>query len=323
MRRVYYKELTPNRRFGVELELSNNLSKTEISDLLVQFECLYGKKKTVKVTPGPEGWAETVKNNYWHVKFDRTCGPEGKSVDNGWEVASYIGQGVEDINHIARAARFLGNHGGQVNNNCGLHVHVETTDYSTGDMGLLLARWIKIEHALLGICPSRRWHNEYCQTMRSRFERKHIKYSQQSPANFWLDMQPTDLGKHSNYEKRYALNTVGFATARVIPDYNRNTVELRLPECLLEENHVRNWTKLIVHFVDATKGGQDAPENLDPCKDIADILHLLGLSGGEDFYFLDQELLSLKMWLLKKLNSCYDYRLSAQAAKHLAFISQI
>lgn len=46
-------------------------------------------------------------NDYWEVKFDRTCGPQGKGFDHGWEVASFIATGTYDIDHIAKASSFL------------------------------------------------------------------------------------------------------------------------------------------------------------------------------------------------------------------------
>lgn len=57
---VLCKEFPQTRRFGVELELSNNLTKKEIGDILVEYENIHGIKKSVNVTHGPEGWAHTI-----------------------------------------------------------------------------------------------------------------------------------------------------------------------------------------------------------------------------------------------------------------------
>lgn len=323
MRRVIYKELPSNRRFGVELELSNNLTKSEIGDALKQFENLYGKDKSVTVTSGPEGWAETVNNDYWHVKFDRTCGPLGKEVDYGWEVASYIGQGPDDIDHIARAARYLFNAGAETNLNCGLHVHVETKDFTYAQMGRLIARWIKVEKHLLQICHKSRTGNEYCQSMRHRMSKKKANYDPFCPDLFWYQIQPTCFHKHNNLDKRYALNPMGFAIAKYSGSYDRNTVELRLPECVLDETHVRNWVRLIVNFVEDSLDVAKSPVDTDSCKDVDEVLYYMGLSEKEDFAILDPELAGLRMWFLKKLACSEIIQTSRQANKRLEFISQI
>lgn len=324
MRPIKYQEYPAQRRFGVEIELSNNRTKQEIGSGLNEFEEIYGRKKTVKVTPGAEGWAQTKSNAYWHVKFDRTCGPLGSLVDSGWEVASYIGHGADDVQHISRAARFLKVIGCETNYNCGLHIHAETTDFSPRKMGILLARWLKIEPWLVQICHHTRKDNMYCQTIRHRMNVKGVAYNPFVPQDFWDGMKPNDLGVHNNYEKRFTINTVGFANSLVIPEYNRNTVEIRLPESLLEEQHVKNWTRLFLNFVDVCQRQLIGPENTEPAKSVAEALYYLGLQGGDEFFLLDRELLSAKIWFLQKTALKSKTSVAARRAqKHLEFISRI
>lgn len=322
MRRVIYKELTQSRRFGVELELSNNKSKSQIGYHLQDFESLQPNKRPIKVTLGSTGWADTHSNNYWHVKYDSTCGPLGKGEDSGWEIASYIGCGNDDINRISRAAWYLKSVGCETNKNCGLHIHVESKDFDAYMMGVLLARWIKVEDALIKICDRSRWKNDYSQPLRARVDYMGIVYSPIMPRSFWSSIQPRNLEKHNNLEKRYVLNTVGFATGLLHGQYEKNTIELRLPECILEEAHVRNWTSLILNFVEAASKKCLIPENLEPCKSIEEVLIYLGLSEEENFCFLDDNLLNLKAWVLRKISDS-DISLATQARKHLEFIAKV
>lgn len=324
MRAIHYREFSSQRRFGVELELSNNLTKQEIGKALADYEEACGRKKAVKVTPGMEGWAQSISNTYWHVKFDRTCGPKGKGEDSGWEVASYIGSGRADVQHIARAARCLRMSGGQTNLNCGLHIHAETKDFDGSQMGVLLARWLKVEEHLVQICHPSRRENLYCRTMQHRLQSKKVAYDPKEPLLFWLSMMPNDLNVHNNYEKRFTLNTVGFATGQLNCEYKRNTVELRLPECLLDESHVRNWTRLFLNFVDASQEAASGPENVDSSSSVAETLYYLGLHGDDRFVVLDRELLSAKIWFLQKLaTSSKSVKTARQARKHLEFICRL
>jgi hypothetical protein len=325
MRDILYKEFSPNRRFGVELEVSNNLSKQDIGDIVNEYEILYSKKKKiVKITPGLEGWAQTKNNAYWHVKFDRTCGPLGKDFDNGWEIASYIGCGVKDVDHIARLARFLHAAGVETNTNCGLHIHVETFDFNEESMGVLLARWLKVENFLTSICHFSRHNNQYCAPVRHKIFGWQNWYDYKKPSTLWHGISPSNLSVHNNFEKRFTLNTVGFAIGILNPLYNRNTVELRLPECILDERHVKNWTRLIVQFVEASKNSLRAPEDLDSCQSLEEILLYLGLYGGEDFLILSPELLNTKLWFLNKI-ICFsnNKKIIKQAKKYLQFITTI
>jgi hypothetical protein len=319
MYQINYKEYPAFRRFGVELELSNNLSKQAIGIILGDYESFFGSKKAVKVTPGAEGWAQSLRNNYWHVKFDRTCGPLGKPYDYGWEVASYIGCGVNDAKHIARAAKYLHLNGAITNLNCGLHIHVETKNFTSRKMGILLARWLKIEHVLIEICQECRRDNIYCQPLRTRIKQKKSIWNHEEPELLWYSLMPTDLSVHNNYEKRYSLNTIGFATAQLNPNFTRNTVELRLPECTLDESHVFNWTALFVNFVNSCETAR-APDTIEPVQDIEDALFYLGLAGCDEFEILEPNLLGVKFWLLQKLSRKHQFSMACKAKKHLEFI---
>jgi hypothetical protein len=323
MRKIAYQEFPSCRRFGVELEVSNNLTKSKIGKILKKFEANSEKSREVIVTPGLEGWAQTKGNDYWHVKFDRTCGPLGKNIDYGWEVASFIGSGTGDVNHISRLARELDAAGAEVNLNCGFHVHVEVKDYSPYDMGILLARWMKVEDLLFSICHKSRSNNEYCASIKSIFNKSWSSYTK-DPEYLWDILRPYDLGTHNNNSKKVTLNTVGFATHILIQSFSRNTVELRMPECLLDETHVKNWIRLIVNFVDFSKSNPKMPDNFDSCNSIEELLVNLGLSGQDEFLIMDHDLLMTKIWLLKKIISCSRNELMIhQAKKTLEFVSEI
>jgi hypothetical protein len=319
---VTYRELPSSRRFGVELEVSNNWDKQYLGGVLADYE---KGKREVRITPGIKGWAESRGNKYWHVKYDSTCGHKGKGKDSGWEVASYIGKGIADVSSIAGAAQALGDEGVTVTRNCGLHVHVDAADLTRVDMGGLLANWIKAEKYLLYLCHPSRHENKYCRTLTSRYNKLPISYMHSRPGDFWLQMAPGQLQTHNNPEKKYTLNTVGYALGSILDYYDRKTVELRLPECRLEKKHVKNWVQLMLHFVDFCKN-RSAPSDLMPANSVANFLQIMGLhSVPGDFPLLERRLWNTKVWLLQKLaNSATATRqVRAEALEMLAFISEV
>ena len=335
MNQFVYQEFPKKRRFGIELEVSNNLSKQQLGEVIRDYEIIYknpsySRKRSVRVTSGEQGWAQTQNNTYWHVKFDRTCGPNGKNYDHGWEVASYIGSGIDDANHISRAARFLNNAGAETNLNCGFHIHVEVDDFTPYQMGILLGRWLKIESFLISICHPSRYLNEYCMPLSNLFQTRKSIYDigerklKFDPSFLWEIMRPHDLGIHNNHSKRVTLNTVGFANAQNNSFYPRNTVELRLPECLLDENHVRNWLILIVNFVEVCKNKNDTLRNLKSSNSVDEALIHLGFSGEESFLFLSKELLNAKLWFLDKImKTTQNQTIFQQAKRHFELATLI
>lgn len=328
---VAYRGLPSDRRFGVEYEVSNTLAKKALGEVVEEYELWHGNRRDVRVTTGKMGWAETRRNNYWHVKYDSTCGPMGKYMDYGWEIASFIGKSSRDLACISGLTDWLKKKGVETNKNCGLHIHVDASDFASWEMGNLLARWIKVEHLLMLICPEHRWNNQYCRSLQARAKQRRAEFvpNPKSAEMFWLCMSPSDLNTHSNDEKKYTLNTVGYAIGRFKPHYDRQTVELRLPECLLVSDHVLNWTRLILNFVDYVKCSDFMPTNLDSVNSILEMLILLGLEGlpGSKHNFLipDSEIYDTKIWLLKRIETSPFVPGSqrVQAASIRRFISQI
>ena len=330
---VGYRELPSNRKFGVELEVSNSCTKKRIGGFLKEFEEKEGTDRLVKVTPGKGsgGWAETRRNDYWHVKYDSTCGPAGKYLDYGWEVASYIGRGCRDIKRISKAAGYLKECGVETNRNCGLHIHVEAGDLTKSQVGLLIARWLKVEPYLVQICDPSRNKNFYCKTLSSRLYDKNLTYNPYDMLSLWELMSPQNLQTHNNDEKKYALNFVGYAISKTLyidyRHYDRPTIELRLPECRLDSEHVANWTRLFLNFVDScmiypTPGPSQICTETE---DIHEIMSYLGLQEKRGFWILDKELLDTKKWLLNKIveSSRTSLIITRQTEDLLDFISHL
>lgn len=320
--RIVYRELPAKRRFGVELEVTKTLLKNALGCLVKTYEEASSKKHEVRVTPGTRGWSETRRNAYWHVKYDSTCGPKGKYKDYGWEVASYIGCGHRDIKSISGLASWLSDHSVEVNRNCGLHIHIDAEDLSPESMGNLMARWLKVEPHLFHICDARRNGSEYCKPIRDRYGSRLIYYDPTRLRHFWQDMAPYEYHTHNNPEKKYSLNTVGYAMGQIIPHYDRSTIELRMPECQLHTEHVENWIRLILNFVEMCKESSP-PFDLAPATSVSEFLSFLGLQESDRFVILDKKLLDTKIWVLNKLitSRLTTRETTLEARRLLEFIS--
>lgn len=329
--RVEYKKFEPTRKFGVEIEVDQTLNKKELAEIISQKD----PDRKVHVEGGATSpkWAESVGNAFWHVKYDSTCGPLGKGKDTGgWEVASYVGSGIKDIENIAAVGEFLGENQAKVNGNCGLHVHVETKDFSAKEIGKLLAYWIKIESFMFHANPSHRKGNKYCKSMRSLYEsgmisdgiENPLSSKELDPIQIWDVLKPKNHYPHENDEKKVTLNTLG--VAKYLHDScqdKRVTVEWRVPECMLQRKHISNCTKFILQFVDSCKD-KEMPEDLSEIETIPDMLTLMGLYSKGSFLILDSNLYELKLWFLGRVSEFSSNRkIAAEARQFIDFITLV
>lgn len=284
--------MTTYRKFGVELELSNNITKSEVFKIV--------SHATFREVEEVE-WSPSYNNSYWHVKYDATCGIKGFLQDKGWEVASFVASSENELNEICQVADKLRRNGAQVNNNCGMHIHIGIQDFDRKQAGVLLAKWIKIEPYLIHILPDRRIDNNFCALLS-----KHIAIdfkTRYSPVTLWETLKPTQLYFHNNPQRRYSLNMVNYESylqnQNSVIGNKRPTVELRLPEGTLDPNCIYNWVKIFLSFVETTKRAK-MPSNLYSVEKIDDLFCILGLNNKHSM-FAKKELTSMKKWLLNRI----------------------
>lgn len=315
---IRFCEFDIHRKFGVEFEVSPTLNKQDIANILERYEGAQSIPREVIKTPGEKGWADTRGNDYWHVKYDSTCGPLGKGKDHGWEVASYIGSTPVHISLISQAAKYMGARGVETNKNCGLHVHVNAKDLTWVQISMLFAWWLKMESFLFALCEPHRLSNPYCRSLISTFRSRQLSYNPENYCSLWDEFRPDDLEIHENDDKKVSLNTVGYVTGLINPYWNKQTVEIRMPECRLDQEHVESWITLSIWIVERFAHHPYAPYCLTTWK-VSEFLTDLGLHGQHgDFVLLDERLMNLKMWILKRLHR--QPGLAQEAENHLALM---
>lgn len=307
---VDYRKFSSCRRFGIELEIGNTIPKTKIKTAISSVSDF-----PVVITK----YQPSVNNEFWHVKNDATCGPKGRLGPKGIEVASFIGKGIVDLQHIADVAQALSEVGCKVNDNCGLHIHAEAINLSTRQVGTLLAYWIKIEQCLQFSLPERRRNNEYCKLLSSRTQLPKYLPLLTGPENFYCLFSPADLGYYENQDRRVNLNLVNYVRACAYDTISRKTIELRWPEGTLDPTDIKCWTRLFLHFIETCKN-RPLPANLSPCS-VQEMLVYLGLGQeGSTFSILSEGLLDTKTWLLERFVKYAQNQYKIEALNILDFV---
>jgi len=269
--RIKVQSFTRKRAFGIELEmLTSGVTQTQLRNVITKAD----SKHPVHVT----GWQQSQGNSYWHVKTDSTC---------GYEVASYKAKGAKDVMNIAKIAGAIQSLGAKVDNSCGLHIHVETTDFNVNEMASLIANWIKMENIICEAVPVHRANNIYCKTYSTAIPLKNLE----NPVSFWTHICPTSF---SHEARRKSLNVCNYAF-----NPGKRTVEFRMPEGTLDFHEIKNWTRLLVNFVHFIKK-VPFPGNVQSAN-LQQVLQLLGLTCDEPFLILSAGLHETKEWFLHRI----------------------
>jgi hypothetical protein len=299
---VQYIRFNTKRCFGIELEVSKRVG---LEALVNAVRGADPKRQCM----GSTTYRQDASNDYWHVKFDRSCG--AKANEGGWEVASYKASGAKDLLKIANMGDVLTHAGAEVNDNCGYHIHVEIADFQRAQAATLVANWMRLEKLIAEILPKSRRSNVYCRMLS---EMKPVRTADLSdPETFWLRVRPVS---YDHAERRVALNMVNYALAHP----GKRTAELRLPEGTLDPGEIKNWARLFIHFVHSQRKAP-WPATVAPLIDIKSALAVLGLHSDDPFFLLSKGLYETKAWFLSRILKHSSKKLyKAEAQEFLNFI---
>lgn len=282
-RNIKYVKFKGKRAFGVELELGNALPLAKLGEIVKSLE----SGRDVKVS---SHYAQDTNNNHWHVKLDHSCGD--KKGEYGCEIASYKASGIKDVNVMSLMVDKVRAAGGNVNDRCSLHVHVEVKDYNYLQVSNLVANWAKMEYYIANMIPKERIDNKYCKFIANDPQiKKFIAGGQMDAANFWHVICPKEFG---DKDRRKSLNICNYAAGT-----GRQTVEFRFPEASLDSMDVRNWVKMFVTIVERCKK-EKFPEDLSMFS-FDDFLKNCGLCDDKTFFVLSHGLREMKAWLLNRI----------------------
>jgi hypothetical protein len=206
-----------NRPFGCEIEISTDFD--EVRPIL--------RDAVKKVYKKPLLYAKNssfdscIKTNKWHLKDDTTTMSE---------ICTPIST-FKDMNNICKVAKSLIQNDVKITNSDSFHVHVSASDV---DPKNILACWLQYESVIKECFPKRRRKGDYCTEL--------IDYRGKSKKNIaqFLIQAIEDSECH-------------FSIMSFTHYAKRKTVEFRISEGTLNPEHIRNWVKFCLYFVNYSK----------------------------------------------------------------------
>ncbi len=240
--------LWEGRTFGVEMEFNKiNRSGHGISgehiNTLLSSACTY----PVNGTGG--GWNSTPDGSSWDVQYDATSGAHGGS---GWEVSSPALELDADgeSEELRRGCdTLLHDLAPKITNNCGLHVHVDVSDFSWKEVQKLLALWSRYEPFFFSLVPTCRQSNQYCRPLRAAtWDEAHRNDAMQSyPA-----MTALNATTRVGFEAACA-NLNKYRTLRMNMWALNGRVEFRIHSGTINYTKIKNFVRLVLSLVGRVK----------------------------------------------------------------------
>ncbi len=233
------------RRFGVELELNTlngiiTKASRESREIPNGADYIAAVVRSAATSGNTEiaCWNYIHNNNNWVIKHDTSCGLEiNTPVFKGWTGLKNL---IGVVDALSKYKKIKSNH------LCSMHVHVDIGELNKYQLASVIAHYIKCEHIFFDSVPAQRKHNRYCQL---------IGMTDWFDTTF--DMEPMEIISRVSQSKYGSLNTFHFVRGGGFTDLNdrRTTIEFRIAEnaACLDPYFVKNWVRLLLHFVDITK----------------------------------------------------------------------
>lgn len=280
---VQIRRFDSDRRFGVELEMSEKVPKSVISQAI---------KSNSYFDSRVRRHGASIDNNFWEVKEDHSC---------GYEVSSFVGSGVDHLLHMANIANILKLIGCETNWSCGLHVHVEVLDHTNEDIAKLCAYWSKIEWLISKIIPKDR-NLEYCKPLSKVFTNhlgSNYRNKYWEAKELYNKLLLNDPDEDGDMPRRRSINICNYVLNCSKRKPKKKTIEFRSAAGTLNPDEITNWARLCINFVEHVKT-LPMPD-LQIIRPLEEALSIMGLHHDENFYIFSPGLQKTRSWFLQKL----------------------
>ena len=176
----------------------------------------------------------------WDVKTDSSC---------GYEVASPKLTLDDDgnCNQLDRACIAMAAIQPRVDQRCGLHVHVDVSDFDWRDFQRLIALWARYEPFFFEMTPPSRRGNTYCSPLRA------CRWSDVAHAGAQWTRTLRALTATTRQEFQAALSGFPRGALNVAGFVVNGRIEFRLQGGTISYEKIRNWVILLLALVNRAK----------------------------------------------------------------------
>lgn len=212
-----------NRAFGVEIECYSPDGEPDYyGDPGDGVDCTYNLLTRHKFS----SWANLC------ARDDSLYGENG---GYGVEVKSPVLQGEEGLEEVTKVLKILSDSGYWVEEDCGLHVHVDAPEFMESNPLVIKAvkAWVRNQHLVNNMVADWRLENDHCE----QWTEEDIKELERTIS----DNSPL------HYSLRGAINVGSMS--------HHGTIEIRQHESTLDPEEVISWIQFCQAFIDEIAGG--------------------------------------------------------------------
>ena len=172
-----------------------------------------------------------------------------------FELVSPKLKGTKGIKELEKVCKVLKQKNAKINKSCGLHIHLDASDFSLDDWKSLIKNHINYEKLITSFMPPSRRNNYYCISMMKRFMIKENIYRKIDNCDSIEEIRDFYDSKY------YRLNVMSY--------FRHKSVEFRQHSGTIEFEKIKNWILLLNALVKKAKKHELSPHgNISSLKKI-------------------------------------------------------
>ena len=182
---------------------------------------------------------------------------DGSIPDKGCEINTNPASGDVFLSEMKHLSHALKESGGASNEKCGLHVHIDASDYSQYDLRRLVMLWSLVERAMFDLAGKRRIESHYCQPSAVRYvgvltnPESITTVPAQWRKGLAASLYDVELGAKVARHKQDRYNDARYYALNIHSFFFRKTIEFRLHEGTTDKAALENWPLVCGHIVSA------------------------------------------------------------------------
>lgn len=187
----------------------------------------------------------------WAKKTGAGLVEDGSLQELGVEINTNPASGDYFVQDARMLATALKDCGANVDKTCGLHVHVDASDFTQFDIRRLILLWTVVERSMFDLAGKNRIDNTYCKPCAATYANIYTQNPQEwrkqlAECLYRVADKNTYKAKQAKYQdaRYYALNIHSY--------FFRKTFEFRLHEARTDAHVLENWPLLCGRLVDVS-----------------------------------------------------------------------
>lgn len=245
--------LWEGRRFGVEMETDSlRANGTDLTGSEINRALTAANLEHRVVGNGSNYYSNSsVSGQAWEVKYDSSCGSRGWGLETVSPALSLDADGeCEELRKGCDALMALQP---KITRRCGLHVHVDVSDFTWKEVQKLMAMWARYEPFFFSMVPQSRRGNTFCEPLRAETWADAYRVDNDPSQYRYPASRALKATTRSEFE-RLSTNLGKYRTLRVGDLWALNgRVEFRMHSGTVSYTKIRQWLRLVLSLVGRVK----------------------------------------------------------------------